>query len=271
MTHEVVDGDSSYQCALAPDVELVGKFETGFIAVRYENGAVMFVPKRMVKKQAAMLPEPAETYASTITDEQKNKARLLIEQYEADTGETHHGGVFFSDKGEVILISKPLADAEKSNGGDAKSGKCVYPPCDLPIATGVCPKHGGAKQACSQEHYDLAEALGKTTSKESTTAEHEPPTKIDTTNAGGQKPSGRKIVVLMCRAMIALAQDDALWRLPLADTSDKESTAVGRLVDIRDGTEITTEQLGMTANGDMIHVVTIDAPHTAVQLKGDTK
>lgn len=74
MTHEVVDGDSAYQCALAPDVELVGRFETGFIAVRYENGAVVFVLKRMVKRQAAMLPEPAEICTSTITDEQKNKA-----------------------------------------------------------------------------------------------------------------------------------------------------------------------------------------------------
>ena len=68
MTHEVIDGDSAYQCGLAPDVELVGKFETGFIAVRYENGAVVFVPKRMVKKQAKTLHESAET----ITDEQRN-------------------------------------------------------------------------------------------------------------------------------------------------------------------------------------------------------
>jgi hypothetical protein len=37
---------------------------------------------------------------------------------------------------------------------------CIEPTCLLPVAEGKCPKHGGAKQACSVEHYRGAKAKG---------------------------------------------------------------------------------------------------------------
>lgn len=53
----------------------------------------------------------SRTCAGSITDGQKAKAQLLIKQYEAETGETHHGGVFFLDAGEVIPVPESLMDA----------------------------------------------------------------------------------------------------------------------------------------------------------------
>jgi len=47
--------------------------------------------------------------------------------------------------------------------GNAQPGadKCIEPTCKLPAAKGRCPKHGGAKQACSKAHYLSAKMKSK--------------------------------------------------------------------------------------------------------------
>ena len=44
--------------------------------------------------------------------------------------------------------------------GEGVDGVCVKETCKNPVAEGKCPKHGGPKLACCQEHYNDAKASG---------------------------------------------------------------------------------------------------------------
>ena len=90
-----------------------------------------------------------------------------------DAAANHKGGAPPGWKygSAVFFMSTSKQHEENMAVEQAAKGKCVYPPCDLPVAMGMCPKQGGAKQACSQEHYDLAKALGLTALTGSSAAE----------------------------------------------------------------------------------------------------
>ena len=55
-----------------------------------------------------------------LDDGRVEKDRLLIEQHETAAGKTSHRDVFFSDSGEVMLMSKPKADTAMSIDMESK-------------------------------------------------------------------------------------------------------------------------------------------------------
>ena len=75
-----------------------------------------------------------------------------------------YGTDFSRDKRDVIfsVFTGARGGTNKTHEVNA-SLKCAEPTCDKNV-DGVCPKHGGPKQACCQKHYDSAKAKGLVTS-----------------------------------------------------------------------------------------------------------
>ena len=66
--------------------------------------------------------------------------------------------------------------------------RCMLITCDLPIEKGVCPKHGGAKTACSLLHYAKA--------RDQENVVH-PCAPVPTTKKGGAMLTRNEIMVIL--------------------------------------------------------------------------